>query len=194
MAGLSHEREEELFFACLDLPAPSGARTSSGSAARDTRLRQRLERLLAAHGRAEVATLSPLHDFLDPAAAALAGAAGPAEGGEGSRPGAWARRSGPIACCASWPRAAWAACGSPSAATAWSTGRSRSSCRAAPGGGGLLAARMAREREILATLNHPNIARLYDAGLTADGQPYLALEYVDGRRIDEYCREREARS
>ena len=44
-----------------------------------------------------------------------------------------------------------------------------------------LAERMAREREILATLDHPNIARLYDAGVTADGQPYLALEYVEGR-------------
>jgi tetratricopeptide (TPR) repeat protein len=52
-----------------------------------------------------------------------------------------------------------------------------------------LAERMAREREILATLNHPNIARLYDAGLTADGQPYLALEYVEGRTIDAYCRD-----
>jgi eukaryotic-like serine/threonine-protein kinase len=50
-----------------------------------------------------------------------------------------------------------------------------------------LAERMAREREILATLAHPNIARLYDAGLTADGQPYLALEYVEGERIDAYC-------
>ena len=46
--------------------------------------------------------------------------------------------------------------------------------------------RMAREREILAALNHPNIARLYDAGIAADGQPYLALEYVAGRTIDEY--------
>jgi eukaryotic-like serine/threonine-protein kinase len=52
-----------------------------------------------------------------------------------------------------------------------------------------LAERMAREREILATLNHPNIARLYDAGLTAAGQPYLALEYVAGRPIDAYCRD-----
>ena len=50
-----------------------------------------------------------------------------------------------------------------------------------------LAERLAREREILATLEHPNIARLYDAGLTADGQPYLALEYVEGERIDDYC-------
>jgi serine/threonine-protein kinase len=52
------------------------------------------------------------------------------------------------------------------------------------------AERLAREREILATLNHPNIARLYDAGITADGQPYLALEYVEGQRIDLHCRER----
>jgi serine/threonine-protein kinase len=52
-----------------------------------------------------------------------------------------------------------------------------------------LAERMAREREILATLTHPNIAHLYDAGLTAEGQPYLAIEYVEGRPIDEYCRE-----
>jgi serine/threonine-protein kinase len=49
---------------------------------------------------------------------------------------------------------------------------------------------MAREREILAALNHPNIATLYDAGVTDDGQPYLALEYVQGEPIDVYCRER----
>ncbi len=50
-----------------------------------------------------------------------------------------------------------------------------------------LAERMARERTILATLEHPNIARLYDAGITADGQPFLALEYVDGRPLDEHA-------
>jgi serine/threonine-protein kinase len=52
-----------------------------------------------------------------------------------------------------------------------------------------LAERMAREREILATLTHPNIAHLYDAGVTADGQPYLAIEFVEGTRLDVYCRE-----
>ncbi len=55
---------------------------------------------------------------------------------------------------------------------------------------GDLAARIAREREILATLDHPHIARLHDAGVTAGGQPYLALEHVDGQRIDEYCAQR----
>jgi serine/threonine protein kinase len=53
-----------------------------------------------------------------------------------------------------------------------------------------LAGRMAREREFLAALNHPHIARLYDAGTTSDGQPWLAIEYVEGQPIDEYCRER----
>ena len=48
--------------------------------------------------------------------------------------------------------------------------------------------RIAREREILASLEHPNIARLYDAGIDERGRPYLALEYVDGVTPDEYCR------
>jgi len=50
-----------------------------------------------------------------------------------------------------------------------------------------LAERLARERQILAALTHPNIARLYDAGLTGAGEPYLALEYVEGVSIDRYC-------
>jgi len=50
-----------------------------------------------------------------------------------------------------------------------------------------LVERFARERAILATLEHPHIARLYDAGVTPSGQPWLALEYVDGERIDRWC-------
>jgi eukaryotic-like serine/threonine-protein kinase len=53
--------------------------------------------------------------------------------------------------------------------------------------GAQLAERFARERDILAALSHPHIARLYDAGVSDDGQPYLALEYVDGEPIDKYC-------
>ena len=47
--------------------------------------------------------------------------------------------------------------------------------------------RLRTERQILATLDHPNIARLLDGGTTADGIPYLVLEYVEGVPIDEYC-------
>ncbi len=50
-----------------------------------------------------------------------------------------------------------------------------------------LAERFAREREILAQLEHPNIARLYDAGVAADGLPYLALEYVEGQSLTAWC-------
>jgi serine/threonine-protein kinase len=53
-----------------------------------------------------------------------------------------------------------------------------------------LAGRMARERDILASLEHPHIARLYDAGTDAQGRPFLALEYVEGQPIDAYCRQR----
>ena len=47
--------------------------------------------------------------------------------------------------------------------------------------------RLARERSLLAGLNHPNIARLVDAGETADQVPYLAMEYVEGTPLPAYC-------
>ena len=48
-------------------------------------------------------------------------------------------------------------------------------------------ARFAREGQLLGRLNHPNIARLLDAGVTESGTRYLVLEHVDGERIDRYC-------
>ncbi|HLT90105.1 MAG TPA: serine/threonine-protein kinase [Woeseiaceae bacterium] len=48
-------------------------------------------------------------------------------------------------------------------------------------------ARLRSERQILANLDHPNVARLLDGGTTEDGVPYLVMEYIDGIRIDEYC-------
>lgn len=47
--------------------------------------------------------------------------------------------------------------------------------------------RFLAERQILAGLEHPNIARLLDGGLSADGMPYLVMEFVEGRPLDGYC-------
>ena len=44
------------------------------------------------------------------------------------------------------------------------------------------------ERQHLARLDHPNIARLLDGGQTASGRPYLVMEFVEGAPIDDYCR------
>ena len=46
-----------------------------------------------------------------------------------------------------------------------------------------LVPRFRRERQILATLNHPHIAHLLDGGVSEDGEPFLAMEYVEGTRI-----------
>jgi serine/threonine protein kinase len=53
--------------------------------------------------------------------------------------------------------------------------------------------RFLRERRILASLNHPGIARLLDAGHTADGQPYLVMEFIDGVAIDTHCAQLDVR-
>lgn len=50
--------------------------------------------------------------------------------------------------------------------------------------------RFHREQHILASLDHPNITRMLDAGLSDRGQPYLVMEYVDGVHLDAYCDER----
>ena len=50
--------------------------------------------------------------------------------------------------------------------------------------------RFEQERQILAAASHPDIARLLDGGVTDDGRPFLVMEYVDGKPIDEYCDDR----
>ncbi|HMK87208.1 MAG TPA: protein kinase [Steroidobacteraceae bacterium] len=50
--------------------------------------------------------------------------------------------------------------------------------------------RFMRERDILASLEHPNIARLYDAGIDPEGLPYLSMEYVQGQPLTSWCDEK----
>lgn len=47
--------------------------------------------------------------------------------------------------------------------------------------------RFDRERRVLANLDHPNIAKLIDGGSLPDGSPYFIMEYIEGKRLDEYC-------
>jgi tetratricopeptide (TPR) repeat protein len=54
-----------------------------------------------------------------------------------------------------------------------------------------LVRRFVDERQILAALDHPDIARLFDGGVTTDGLPWFAMEYVDGVPIDQYCKARD---
>lgn len=50
--------------------------------------------------------------------------------------------------------------------------------------------RFRQERQVLASLDHPNIARLLDGGATGDGRPFLVMEFVEGLPIDRFCDER----
>ncbi len=58
-------------------------------------------------------------------------------------------------------------------------------------GSELLLQRFRAERQILASLEHPNIARLLDAGVSAQGEPYIVMELVDGEPIDAWCEKRQ---
>jgi len=53
-----------------------------------------------------------------------------------------------------------------------------------------IVARFELERDALAMLSHPNIARIFDAGTTPDGRPFFAMEYVEGQPITRFCDER----
>jgi len=55
--------------------------------------------------------------------------------------------------------------------------------------GGAALKRFQTERQLLASLNHPNITRLLDGGVASSGDPYLVMEYVEGRTLDRFCDE-----
>ena len=48
-------------------------------------------------------------------------------------------------------------------------------------------ARFEQERQALALMNHPNVARVFDGGVTSQGRPYFVMEYVDGEPITRFC-------
>lgn len=56
---------------------------------------------------------------------------------------------------------------------------------------GIILNRFYRERQTLARLQHPNIARLLDGGTTSEGEPYIVMEFIEGEKITDYCRQHE---
>ena len=160
-------RVDELFAAALDCPPDAREGFLAAACGEDAALRVKIERLLAADARAE--------EFLDP---------GPLQPGEDDAEG---RRLGPYTLL---HRLGEGGMGAVYLATRDDGAYSR---RVAVKllrwsfADGDLRHRFLAERQILARLEHPHIARLYDGGTTDDGQPYLVLEHVEGAPLDVYC-------
>lgn len=164
MAVPSLDRERDVFAACLELSAPERQQYLDDRCAGEPALRERIERLLAAHALSTDAVASSL---TLPAALAVPEQIGPyrirgviGEGGMGTVYDA--EQVEPVA-------------------------RRVALKVIRPGGAAGMAARFAAELQTLAVLEHPHIAKVFDAGETHLGQPYFAMEFVEGEALTAYC-------
>lgn len=168
------QRVDALFSACLDLPAPEREALLERECRTDPRLRGRVEALLAASqgedgllDRREelLGGLFPFDDELDLAPGTALGEYRVERLiGEGGMARVYL---------AEQHHADW---------------RRKVAVKVLKIGNGDLLARFHAERRILASLEHPGIARLIDTGTTDDDQPYLVTEFVEGEPIHHYCR------
>jgi serine/threonine-protein kinase len=169
---------ESLLDAALDLDPPSRSDFLDQACDTDTELRAAVERLLAACERAEPLLERPAPVIYP---ALLAPAAEPVAPMVGARVGPW-RIVG---------EAGHGGMGVVYLAErADQQYRQQVALKLLRGGVALdphLSRRFLEERQILASLDHPHIARLVDGGVTDDGVPWFAMEYVRGERIDRYC-------
>lgn len=175
---MNHQRVAALFDQALDVAGEERAAWIERACAGDAELRAELERLLRADQRAANFLERPPALVADAAAAAQAVA--PAE----SAPrqfGAWRvlRRIGSGGMGEVW-------LGERSDGQFEQRGAIKQLAYPTPG----LLQRFRQERQILARLEHPDIARLIDGGVDADGAPYLVMEYVEGVPITQYARDR----
>ncbi len=168
----------DLFGDALEATREERERVLLDRATRDPALVQEVRSLLAAHDSAG-------DRFVRPAIAALAGAGanlpGPAASLEGKRIGPYTvlRKIGE------------GGMGAVYEATRDDAIRHRVAIKTIGRGAdsATIVARFHHERRILAALQHPNIATLFDAGVTEDGTPYFVMEYVDGASISAWCAE-----
>ena len=166
MGDRRQQREQELFNACLELNRADCEVYLEQTCGTDLDLRARVERLLAAHARAASATLSPpLHSFLPVAADDRIG---PyrllrmlGEGGMGTV--YEAEQTEPV--------------------------RRRVALKIVKPGMDTkeVVARFMTERQALAAMDHPYVAKVFDAGQTVAGRPYFIMELVTGVPLLEYC-------
>ena len=169
-------RCEELFHAALPLPAQDRERLLRNTCAEDPELRGDVERLLAAHARAG--------DFIStPAVAAL--------GGDGIDINWEGRFIGPYRVVREIGRGGMGAVYL--AERADGQYEQRVALKVIKRGMDTeqVLARFRAERQILASLDHPNIARLLDGGSTDQGTPFFAMEYIEGEPIDAWAGRRD---
>ena len=177
---------EEIFQTALDLPAGERAGYVSAACAGDEELREQVEALLAQHDAAG--------DFIEePAAAALGAhldplATSPSTGGFDDP--AIGRRVGSYRIVREIGRGGMGAVYL--AERADSEFRMRAAVKLIKRGmdTDFILRRFRNERQILATLDHPNIARLLDGGTTDDGLPYFVMEYIEGLPLYRFSDER----
>jgi eukaryotic-like serine/threonine-protein kinase len=166
---VSVEAEQQLFDACLDAP-DEVERERILVACPNATLAARVRRLLLAH------TASSLSETLQPAMAEFPRIAAP-------------HRVGPYRILS---RLGEGAMGEVYLAEQESPVRRRVGLKILKFGLATreVVARFELERDALAMLAHPNIARIFDAGTTPDGRPFFAMEYVEGQPITRFCDER----
>jgi serine/threonine protein kinase len=209
-------RIQELFLAALELPADRRDAWLAGAAeeaslAAEVRERLRLDE--ASDPRLAPVVAAPAPGALDEPTLAMPGAAGQRSAADAADPLASAGRRGGVRSAEELDEAGHQAViggdrayrlleelGSGGMGTVWLAERADGAFRQQvaikmlSGGSARvrsLATRFRVERQILAALDHPGIAKLLDGGALADGTPYLVMEYVPGERVDDHCRRRE---
>jgi serine/threonine-protein kinase len=168
-------RIEELFERALELEPAARPTALAAASAGDEALRSEVETLLAAHAQAGSFLERPALER--PQGTAPEPPPGPA--GE--------RRAGPYRLVRELGRGGGGRVFLGERADREYEGRVAVKVLAAPLASPRLLERFRRERQILADLDHPNIARLLDSGTLPEGVPYLVMELVEGVPIDEYC-------
>ncbi len=185
MSGAATEflrRAEEVFHAALARPLTERKAFLSRACAGETTLLVEVERLLACDGTTS-ALDEPAWERADPSALELPEEASDPLLHEGARIGVYRLQ---------------AELGAGGMGVVWEAERADEQFRQKvaikfirPGmASGDVLRRFREERQLLAQLRHPNVAQLFDGGLTSDGRPYLVLEFIAGTPIDRYCAEK----